>query len=288
MQLNVNSDDIDNRLLSGDLDVAAEGTGLGTAAQGRVLRDPALKANADDPLNARSWFTSLNSDVKPLNNIHCRRAVEYAADKQGYQRAYGGPTGGDIATSVVPPVIPGFEQFDPYPSGPNHEGDLAKAKDELIQCGQPNGFSTNISYRAERPKEQATAESLQQSLARVGIKLTVKPYPLSDYLTLYAGNPSYAKSNNLGLMVYGWGADWPDGFGFLSQLVDSRAIRASGNTNLGVKDPQVDQMLDQAVLTTVVTARNKLWADIDRKVMDDAYIVPGVWAKSLLYRAERI
>ncbi|MBV8993729.1 MAG: ABC transporter substrate-binding protein, partial [Pseudonocardiales bacterium] len=288
VQLNVNADDIDNRLLSGDLDMAVEGTGLGTAAQGRVLADSTLKANTDDPLEARDWFTAINGDVAPLDNVHCRRAIEYAADKQGYQRAYGGPVGGDISTNLLPPVVSGAQQFDPYPDGADHTGDLAKAKSELAQCGQPNGFSTSVSYRAERPKEKATAESLQQSLSRVGIKLTVKPYPLGDYLKLYAGTPQFAKSNGLGLMVYGWGADWPDGFGFLSQIVDSRTIRPNGNTNLGVKDPQVDQMIDQAITTVDPAARNQMWVDIDKKVMDDAYILPGIWAKGLLYRPKNV
>jgi peptide/nickel transport system substrate-binding protein len=281
--LNVNSDDIDNRLQSGDLDVAIEGSGVGPAAQGKILADQALKANTDSSLQARSWFTNLNSDVAPLDNVHCRKAVEYAYDRTGYQRAYGGATGGEIATNLLPPVIPGAQQFDPYPS-PNNGGDVAKAKDELAQCGQPNGFTTGISYRAERPKEKATAEALQQSLAKVGITLEIKPYPLADYTKLYAGKPDFAKANNLGIIVYGWGADWPDGYGFLAQIVDSRVIRATGgNTNLGVKDPAVDQMIDQAVSTTDTAAREKIWVDIDKKVMDDAYILPGLWAKGLLY-----
>ena len=65
---------------------------------------------------ARLWYTSINGDVAPLDNIHCRKAVEYAADQTGYQSAYGGPTGGDIATNLMPPVIPGAQQFDLYPS----------------------------------------------------------------------------------------------------------------------------------------------------------------------------
>jgi peptide/nickel transport system substrate-binding protein len=86
-------------------------------------------------------------------------------------------------------------------------------------------------------------------------------------------------------MVHGWGADWPDGFGFLAQLVDSRSIRpGGGNTNLSVKDPEVDAMLDKAVSTVDAAAREKIWVDIDKKVMDDAYILPGIWAKGLLYR----
>ncbi|GAY07471.1 ABC transporter substrate-binding protein [Pseudonocardia sp. N23] len=286
--LNVNSDDIDNRLVSGDLDVAIEGSGVGPSAQGRILADQNLKANTDSSLQARIWFTVLNSDVAPLDNIHCRRAVMYAADKTGYQRAYGGSTGGDIATNLMPPVIPGAQQFDTYPT-PNNAGDIAKAKDELNQCGQPNGFSTNISYRAERPKEKATAETLQQSLAKAGINLTIKPFPLNDYLKLYAGKPDYAKANGLGLMVYGWGADWPDGYGFLSQIVDSRTIRATGgNSNLGVRDPAVDAIIDQAVNEQDQTKRQQDWVDVDKKVMDDAYMLPGIWAKGLLYRPQNL
>ena len=284
VDLNVNADDIDNRLISGNLDVSIEGSGVGPSAQGRILADPELRANTDSALVARLWYTALNSDVAPLDNIHCRKAVLYAADRTGYQRAYGGATGGEIATNILPPVIPGAERFDLYPS-PNNTGDIAKARDELAQCGRPNGFTTGISYRAERPKEKATAEALQQSLARAGIRLEIKPYPLTDYGRLYAGKPDYAKANGLGLMVFGWGADWPDGYGFLSQIVDSRVIRTTGgNTNLGVKDPAIDRLLDQALLTTDTAAREQIWVDIDRKVMENAFVLPGVWAKGLLYR----
>jgi peptide/nickel transport system substrate-binding protein len=282
--LNVNADDIDNRLISGDLDVSIEGSGVGPSAQGRILADRGLRANTDSALVARLWYAALNSDVAPLDDIHCRKAVLYAADRTGYQRAYGGATGGEIATNVLPPVIPGAQRFDLYPS-PHNMGDTAKAKGELALCGRPNGFTTGISYRAERPKEKAAAEALQQSLARAGITLEIKPYPTADYLRLYAGKPDFAKSNGLGLIAYGWGADWPDGYGFLAQIVDSRVIRAGGgNTNLGVKDAAIDRMLDQALVTTDTAAREQIWVGIDRKVMEDAFVLPGVWTKGLLYR----
>ncbi|MGH3900377.1 MAG: ABC transporter substrate-binding protein, partial [Pseudonocardiaceae bacterium] len=284
VDLNVNADDTDNRLISADLDVSIEGSGVGPSAQGRILADQGLRGNTDSALVARLWYTALNSDVAPLDNIHCRKAVLYAADRTGNQRAYGGATGGEIATNILPPVIPGAQRFDLYPS-PNNAGDIAKARDELAQCGRPGGFTTGISYRAERPKEKATAEALQQSLSRAGINLEIKPYPLVDYLRLYAGKPDFAKSNGLGLMVYGWAADWPDGYGFLSQMVDSRVIRATGgNSNLGIKDPAIDQLLDQALVTTDTAAREQIWVGIDRKVMEGAFVLPGVWAKGLLYR----
>jgi peptide/nickel transport system substrate-binding protein len=283
--LNVNSDDIDNRLLSNDVDVQIESTGLGAAAQGKVLADQNLKKNTDLASLARLWFAVINPDVAPMDNIHCRKAIEYAADHEGYQRAYGGAVGGDIATNLLPPQIPGAQKFDLYNFNSKPNGDVDNAKKELQACGKPDGFETNISYRAERPKEKATAESLQQSLAKVGIKLTIKPFPQGDYAKLYAGKPDYAKTNNLGIMIYGWGADWPDGFGFLQQITDSRVIRAAGgNTNFGIKIPQVDQLLDQALQTTDASAREKLWPQIDKAVMENAEALPGVWAKVLIYR----
>jgi peptide/nickel transport system substrate-binding protein len=286
--LNVNPDDIDNRLISGDLDVAVTALGVQPAAQSRVLQDPTLKENADNPLGVRNWYTSINPTVAPLDNIECRKAVMYAMDHTGYQTAYGGQfAGGDLATTILPPSIPGYTAFDLYPSGPDHKGDVEAAKKSLEACGQPNGFETSIAYRAERPKEKATAEAFQQALSRVGIKLTLKPYPQGDYFSSYAGNPPYVVKNKLGLALNGWAADWPDGFGFLSQIVDSRVIRpAGGSSNTSVRIPEVDQMLDTALTELDTDKRNQLWGEIDKRVMEEAVIYPGVYSKSLLVRSK--
>jgi peptide/nickel transport system substrate-binding protein len=290
VQLNVNADDIDNRLLSGDLDLDVVGTGVQPAALGRVVGDPAIKAQADNPVIPRLWYTSIVGTVAPFDNVNCRKAVEYAADRTGYQTAYGGPlAGGDIASTLLPPTIPGYQKFDLYPAGADNTGDPVKAKEALTACGQPNGFSTNIAYRAERPKEKALAESLQQSLAKVGIKLTLKPFPQGDYFSQYAGNPPYVKANNLGLTVNGWGADWASPFGFLSQIVDSRVIRdTGGSSNTSVRDPAVDKALDAALAITDVNAANTAYGAIDKQVMEDAYILPGLYAKALLLRPKNL
>lgn len=286
--MNVNADDIDNRLISGDIHVDITGTGVQPASLSRVLSDPALKATADNPTIARLWYTSVNPTVAPLDNKECRKAVLYAVDRTGYQTAYGGSfSGGDIATSLLPPQIPGAEKFDLYPAGADNKGDVAKAKEALTACGKPDGFETNIAYRSERPKEKAAAESMQQALARVGIKLTLRPFPQGDYFSQFAGNPPYVVANKLGLALNGWGADWNDGFGFLSQIVDSRVIRETGgSSNTSVRIPEVDKMLDEAIGETDAPKREKMWAAIDKKVMEEAVILPGVFSKSLILRGK--
>ncbi|MEV5961428.1 ABC transporter substrate-binding protein [Kribbella sp. NPDC051952] len=286
---NVNGADIDNRLQAGDLDVDIAGTGVLAETQAKILGNADLKAHADSVLSTRLNFTVLNTQVKPLDNLDCRKAILYAADHEGYQRAYGGPVGGDIATNLMPPSVVGAQKFDDYNFEKDKNGNPDEAKKSLTACGMPNGFNINVAYRADRAKEKAVAESLQQSLAKVGIKVTPKGFPTGDYTKLYAGKPDYAKANNLGLIVYSWGADWPDGFGFLSQIVDSRVIRpAGGNTNLGIRIPEVDSLIDKALTTTDDAARNQVWVDVDKKVMEQAGVLPGVWAKGLLYRPDTL
>ena len=104
VNLNVNQADIDNRLLAGDVQVDAQALGLGAAAKARVLGSPTLKANSDAALTGRAWFAYLNTKVAPLTNLACRKAVEYAVDKQSVQTAWGGPVaGGQIASTVMSP-----------------------------------------------------------------------------------------------------------------------------------------------------------------------------------------
>ncbi|MEV0595147.1 ABC transporter substrate-binding protein [Nonomuraea cavernae] len=288
VQLNVNADDLDNQLIAGNIHLDIPGTGMQPAALGKVLPDPALKARTDNPIIPRLWYVSVIPDNPPLDNVECRKAVMYAADRVANQTAYGGElAGGEIATNVLPPPIVGQEKFDLYASEGN-KGDVTKAKEALAACGQPNGFSTTMTFRADRPREKALAEAMEQALAKVGIKLTLKGFPGSSYFSDYAGNVAYIKKNGVGLAAHGWGSDWPDGYGFLQAIVDSRTIRPAGNYNLSVKNPEVDKLIDQASAELDATARAKLWVDVDKKVMEDASILPVVWAKSLLMRGKGV
>ncbi len=204
--MNVNANDIDNRLFAGDLQVDAAGTGVQAAGRAKLLSTPSLKASADDPLSGFTWFTAINTTLAPLNNVHCRMAIEYAANKTDYQNAYGGPVGGAIASTVSPTNVVGHKSFDLYGATTNPNGDVAKAKQELQACGQPNGFSTGIAYRSDRPKEVATAQALQASLGQVGIKLSLHGFPTSTYSADFAGVPKYVAQHNIGLTTLRLGA----------------------------------------------------------------------------------
>ena len=285
MTMNMNANDIDNRLLAGDLQVDAAGTGVQAAARAKILSTPSLKATSDDPIAGFTWFAGINTTLPPLNNVHCRMAVEYAANKTNYQDAYGGPIGGQIASTVANPSVVGYKSFDLYGATTDPGGNVTKAKQELAACGQPNGFSTGITYRSDRPKEVAAAQALQASLGQVGIKASLHGFPTATYDGNFAGVPKYAAQHGLGISFYGWAPDWPDGYGFFYYIADGKAISPAGNTNLSqLNDPVVNDLLTKMTTTNDAATRNSYTGQIDHQIMKDAAILPGVYAKSLLFR----
>jgi peptide/nickel transport system substrate-binding protein len=290
VNLNMNANDIDNRLLHGDLNVDMPGTGVQAAARARILSSSSLKAQADNPISGFLWFAYINTKVPPLNNVHCRIAIEYAANKTNLQTAYGGPfAGGTIASTVAPPNVLGYKKFDLYEATSKPGGDMAKAKSELSACGQPSGFTTGVAYRSDRPKEVAAAQALQASLAPAGIHLTLHGYPAGTYYSDFAGVPKYVHAHNLGVVFGGWAADWPDGYGFFDQITNGNSIVPAGNTNISeLNDPVVNKLLEEMAGTEDPTARNAFTSKIDLQVMKDAVILPEVYAKSLLYRNPKL
>jgi peptide/nickel transport system substrate-binding protein len=290
VQFKVNANDIDQRLLNGQADVDLGGTGVQAQARATILQDAKQKANADNPQTGFLRYAMLSTKVAPFDNADCRKAVLYAADHEAIQAAWGGVVGGDIATTTLPPSTVGYQKADEYGFLKDKNGNADKAKQALQACGKPSGFSTKIAVRGDRPKEVASAEALQQSLDKVGIKTSIQKYPSGDWSAQFAGNPQFVHANGLGIMIAGWGADWPSGFGFLSQLVDGRAIKAKGGNynQMELNDPEVNGLLDKGIQTTDATARNAIWSQVDQKVMASGALLPFVYEKTLLYRPKTV
>jgi peptide/nickel transport system substrate-binding protein len=290
VSMNMNASDIDSRLLAGDLSVDAAGTGVQAAARARILASPSLKTQADDPISGFLWFAYINTKVPPLNNINCRRAVEYAANKTNQQTAYGGPyAGGAIASTVAPPNIIGQKQFDLYQAVTKPNGDPAMVTAALKACGQPNGFTTGIAYRSDRPKDVSAATALQAALAQVGIKAILHGYPTGTYYANFAGVPRYTEQHDLGIVMGGWAADWPDGYGFFDFITAGDTISPAGNYNVAqLNDPVVNNLIAKMASTDDAQVRNSYTSQIDLQVMRDAAILPEVYAKSLLYRSPEL
>jgi peptide/nickel transport system substrate-binding protein len=284
LNMNVNQESIDHGLLAGEIDLDAQGQGVAPSSQAEILSNPDNKAHADNPLDGFARFMYINTKVAPLDNVHCREAVEYAADKTAIQTAWGGATNGQLASTVMPPVVLGYKSFDLYRAPSQPGGDLASARQQLALCGQPSGFSTSMSYRDDQPQETAAAHALATALARVGIKVTLKGSSSDDYYSSAAGSTAYVHSHDIGLAAGVYQGDWPNGYGFMDSLTAGTAISPTGNANISeLNDPVVNNLFVQSASASGA-ARTAIWSQIDEQVMKDAAILPGIYSKTVLYR----
>ncbi|AZQ37551.1 ABC transporter substrate-binding protein [Streptomyces cyaneochromogenes] len=284
VNLKVNKATIDKDVMSGATMIDIQGTGVDAQTQAQILNDKDQMANTDNALGGRLIYTAINTKLAPFDNVECRKAVEYAIDKTAVQTAMGGPIRGDIATTVLPTDVSGYEKADLYATK-DSKGDVAKAKEHLKACGKEGGFKTSISARTDRQGEVDAATAIVGALKKVGIDADIKQYPSGKYFSDYAGVPNFDKKNNIGLMMMQWGADWPTGYGFLQQILHGKAISQSGNTNLSQLDnPEINKLLDEAIGNTDEAARTKAYTEVDQMAMEQAAIVPLTYFKVLLYR----
>jgi len=289
LALQVQPTEIDNQLLDGTLDIDTGQVGVQQAAQAKILLSPELKKNADEFPTGFIRYFAISTKVPPFDNIHCRKAVQYAADKVSLQTARGGAdAGGDIATNMLPPNIAGHDpNLDPF-NTKSGKPQIDKAKDELAQCGKPNGFNTVIAAR-NRGKEPKTAEALQAALKAIGINATLDVSDASLYFRSTIGAPSNVLKKGYGIMNAGWGADYPTPYGFMRVLVDGRSILPSGNNNYSeLNDPEINSLIDQATAEPDATKSAAIWGQINSKVMDTATQLPYVYDKALNYRNPRM
>ncbi|MGP4006410.1 ABC transporter substrate-binding protein [Streptomyces sp. 4N124] len=281
---------LDERLLNGDLDLDINQTGM--SPQGRTTALKQHKANLDNPVSGYIRYATFPQSVKPFDNIECRKAVIYGADHVSLQTARGGPVaGGDIGTNMLPPSVPGSEgqKYDPYEvAGANKKGNEAKAKEALKACGQPNGFKTTIAVRNNKPVEVATAQSLQASLKKIGITAEIDQFDGSQTSGII-GSPSNVAKKGYGIIIMGWGPDFPTVQGYGMPLWDSKYILESGNNNFAlIKDKTIDGLFDDYVSELDDAKKTEISTEINHKVMEGGYYLPFVFEKFVNWRSDRL
>jgi peptide/nickel transport system substrate-binding protein len=282
-----NPEDIDKRLENNELDMIADG-GVQQTFQTKIFTDPKLKENADNPATGFTFYLTIAQTVPPLDNKACREAIFYAINKKDLQLARGGEVvGGTIANVMTPPLLPGYDpNYDPYPTGPDSTGDLEKAKEKLAECGQPNGFETNMAYINEG-RGPGAFNAVQQALGRVGITVKAAPGEAATYYSTFLGSPATIVEKGLGIGNAGWGADFPNAFGFWQSIANGAAIKEQGNSNYpSLDDPRINDLLNSLDAGSPDPAvQADLGKKVDQYVMENAVYLPYVHSASLYYRS---
>jgi len=307
--VNTNTDDVYNRVLSGETDIA-HGPPPAAILQ-QYLTNPDLEDNLKSEPGDRTWYITMNLLVPPFDDVHVRKAVNFAVDKAALLQATGGPTTGVVATTIEPPaVLPETGTYDPYPSA-EFGGDIDAAKAEMALsaydsdgdgvCDDPVCSDVLFVNRDYVPWT-GYSPIMQDSLSQIGIDLKVRELDVSTaYTTIQT------VSNLIPIAINaGWGKDYASPYGFDFFLFNTAGLNCEGQVNyseVGMTEdlaaecgdnvlaaynaavaangpiPDVDEDMAACVATPAGEAYNACWAALDTRLMEE--IVPWVpwrWA----------
>ena len=140
---------------------------------------PALQAKKDPNLTIGDtagsnpyviYNTVSPNNNKALQNPKVRQAISYAINRDHILQVLGGKTLNPPLTHVLPDVIVGSKQIDPYPYNPD------KAKQLLAEAGYPH-LTLKFLYRNATEGSSKTFQTVQQDLTKAGITVVGVPSP---------------------------------------------------------------------------------------------------------------
>ncbi len=227
-----------------------------------------------------TYYLPLNVHLPPFNNLKARLAVNYAVNRRAMQTFMGGPAVADILCQTVPKGLPGYEPFCPYTKGADFQHpakqwsapDLALAK-KLVEESGTKGMHVTLVV-PNRAVEIAMGTDLQNTLRRIGYDADVKPIAFAIQFT-YIQNTN----NNVQISINNWYADYAEPSDFLTALYGCENFHPGSDSSPNVSgfcDPTFQDLIHRAALVSVTdkAAGNKLWAEADRRLAEEAPTVP--------------
>lgn len=214
----------------------------------------------ESPGSAVFWV-ALNTDLKPLNDVRVRQALNFATDRAGLVRAI--MSGFAIAAnSPLAPVTAGYDKtLDPYPLN------IEKAKALLKEAGVPDGFTMTIAVQGQ---DARIGQVLQSMWAKIGVKLEVRQMESGVWAKAAFADQTGKKADNTGAVLASWSSGVNGADLQLRPLYYSKSF-APGGANLGFfNDPKLDEMLDKAASTQDENARNAIYVDAQKEINQQA------------------
>ncbi|HEU4682309.1 MAG TPA: ABC transporter substrate-binding protein [Gemmatimonadales bacterium] len=201
----------------------------------------------------KEYYVAINTTRGPLKDVRVRRALNHAVDVRTLLGTVMADRG-VLAAGSLPPGIIGYDSTRvPYGYAPD------KAKQLLADAGYPDGFAIRL-WRTQRAELARLAQSVQQSLAEVGIRAEIVERDASSARAA-------VRNGEADLFLTDWWADYPDPENFNYPLFHSRNKGPGGNYAF-LSDVVLDSMILRARATSDEGEKARLARDIDSRVFD--------------------
>jgi peptide/nickel transport system substrate-binding protein len=198
---------------------------------------------------------ALNNEVKPLDDIRVRQALNYAVDRQAViNAAFSGR--GELSGS---PLIPGLSKYyntalvNPYPYNPE------RARTLLREAGYGNGFPLEITVPSNYTMHVDTAQVIVNQLAAVGVKASIRLVDWAAWLSgVYRGRSYQATIISL------------DAANSSPRMFLSRYLSTGGSNFVNFKNADYDRVYQASLVETDETKRIALYREAQKIISDNA------------------
>ncbi|MDR0640959.1 MAG: ABC transporter substrate-binding protein [Treponema sp.] len=198
---------------------------------------------------------ALNNNVKPLDDIRVRQALNYGVDVQEIiDAAFSGR--GEASGS---PLIPGLAKYynrdlvDPYPYNPE------RARSLLREAGLAEGFSLEITVPSNYTMHVDSAQVIVNQLARIGVKATIHLVDWAAWLSdVYRGRKYQATIISL------------DAANSSPRMFLSRYLSTGGSNFINFKNAGYDQVYQASLSENDETRRIALYREAQRIISENA------------------
>lgn len=204
----------------------------------------------------RIFYAAVHNGRSPMTDINFRKALSYAFDYDGF----------------ITNILSGSVARDPVPLPNNIWGapkdvkgytyDLEKAKEHLAKVKEPPR-ELIIGVLAGYNQSEQAAALLQNGLSKIGIqsKLVIEPWPV-------VSNKMRDEQQMYDLVFLWKSTYYADPNNWVGEMYNSSKIGSRNNS--WYSNPEVDKLLDQALVSTDMEVRRANYEKASTMVMEDA------------------
>lgn len=196
----------------------------------RMLGDPTFESVLRQGATLETTRLTMYTQAAPFDDLRVRQAVATAIDKVFYSRS----TTGEITPleGIYVPLMPQFEES--FGSVYAYDPDGAEAL--LVEAGHGEGIRGIRIYGL--PGSESQLEAIQADLGAIGIEAEVIAGEYQDWA-------EQINAGDLQMVLYTWGASFPDAYDFVSAWTTCASIESGFNYGAYCNE-RIDELLAEA------------------------------------------
>jgi peptide/nickel transport system substrate-binding protein len=219
-----------------------------------------------------TFYFAFNTRIPPFNNLKARQAVNFATDRSALVKIYGGPKLNIPTCQVLPPQFPGYKPYCPYTKNPGSgkwtAPDMAKAR-QLVAASGTKGAVVKVNSDTTE-SDKALGQYFIGLLDKLGYK-TRQQFLSNSIQYSFIQN----SKNKVHFAFSDWYQDYPAASDFLNILLGCGSFHPNSNSSPNIAEfcnKGIQAKMDKAEKLGVTDpdGANKIWAQVDKEVTDQA------------------